>query len=122
MNNNKIDLKAEAATSYDIGGQTYTPAQVGTLTGKLDFRKISPYLGLGWGNAVGTDKKWGLALDLGLVLSGSPNVDLSTTGGLLTSDAAFQADLAREEAQLKDDISFFKYYPALSIGVSYRFK
>ena len=56
LNKNKIDADAHPSSSYTIGSTTYTPAEVGTMTGKLDFKTIAPYVGLGWGNGVGEDK------------------------------------------------------------------
>jgi len=42
----------DGPTSFTIGNSTCSPAQVGTLTGKVDFDDVAPYLGIGWGNAV----------------------------------------------------------------------
>ncbi len=51
INNNKADGKSTPQNALKIGGKTYTSAQVGTLTGTADFNSISPYFGIGWGNA-----------------------------------------------------------------------
>ena len=42
-----------ASGLYDIGGVPVPVALVGTLSGKIDFNPTVPYVGLGWGNAVG---------------------------------------------------------------------
>ena len=51
-NNNKFDMTAQpTGGNISIGGQTYTAAQAGTVTATVDFRKMAPYFGIGWGSA-----------------------------------------------------------------------
>lgn len=120
INQNELDTQARPMTSYTIGNTTYTPAQVGTLRGSIDFNDMAPYAGIGWGNAVGKDKKWGVTFDIGVVFQGSPKVSL-TADGLLASDPTFQANLKREEDELQDALDEFEYYPAIAIGITYKF-
>lgn len=120
LNRNKLDAVGAPAGSYDIGDTTYTGAQVGSLRGAIEFKDASPYVGLGFGNAVGKGKRLGLVFDLGVVFVGSPEVDLSATGPA-ASDPGFQQDLAEEEQRVSDDLKAFKYYPILSLGLTYQF-
>ena len=120
LNKNELDMDARPNEPVEIGDQEYAAADVGTLSGDLDFRSVAPYVGIGWGNAVGEDKRWGFVCDLGIVFQGSPDADLAATGPI-ASDPTFQADLAREEENLEDDLDFFKYYPVISFGISYKF-
>ena len=96
FNGNGVDSTAKPAVEFNIGDIVYPAIQVGTLTGEMSFRKFAPYLGVGWGNAVGEDKKFGIVVDLGIVFQGSPDVNLSASG-LITLDPTFQRDLAKEE-------------------------
>ena len=121
MNKNKLDMVAVPSGTYDIGNTTYTGAEVGTLKGRVDFNDIAAYLGLGWGNPVGATKKLGFAVDVGVMFQGSANVDMTATG-VVASDSAFQADLAREELNAKDELKPYKYYPEISIGLTYKIK
>jgi hypothetical protein len=120
-NGNDIDAtgKPTAAATYDIGGITYTSAQVGTMTGKIDFDNFAGYLGIGTGNAL---KKSGTTFlfDLGVLFQGSPKVTLNANG-TLAANAAFMANLKTEEQQLQNDIDDFKIYPVVSIGCGWRF-
>ena len=75
---------------------------------------------MGWGNALGEDKRWGFVFDLGVVFQGSPDADLTATGPL-ASDPTFLAELAKEEQQLQDEVDDYEYYPVVSIGVTYKF-
>lgn len=115
FNNNHLDMVSVASGSYSIGNRTYTGAEVGTLNGTVDFKSTAPYFGIGWGNA--TSGRFGLALDLGVVLQGVPQVSLTATG-LVTSDPTFVQELNREVQELENDISEFQYYPVISLGLS----
>lgn len=122
-NGNKIDATARpnAAGNYVIDGNAYDAAIVGKVTGKVDFGKIAPYLGVGWGRNV--DKGWSYSSDIGLMFQGSPNSTLQSSGcrapGAVCSQ--FANELARENASLRDEMGRLKVYPVLRIGVSYKF-
>lgn len=119
-NQNSLDMTAKPTASYKIGDTTYTAAEVGSLAGELDFDDINPYIGIGWGNAVGKNKQWSFSFDLGVVYQGSPKVKLSANGSL-SGDAAFQTNLAREEQSLEDELEDFQFYPVISFGICYSF-
>lgn len=112
-------LDARFAESVTLGETTYTASEVGVLSGGLSFNRVAPYIGIGWGNAFGKDKRWGFVSDFGVAFIGAPDIALSATGA--GSNSALQADLAREEEELQDDLSGFKIYPVLSVSLFYRF-
>jgi len=120
FNGNGLNSTAKPAVEFNIGDIAYPSIQVGILTGEMNFREFAPYLGVGWGNAVGEDKKFGIVFDLGIVFQGSPDVNLSASG-LIALDPTFQRDLAEEEKNLEEEYEDFKYYPVISFGVTYRF-
>jgi len=119
-NGNKVDADAKSSTSYKVGDNTYTSAELGKLTGDIEFNKVAPYLGLGWDTSFGKDGGWGFVFEIGAVYQGSANVDLSATG-TLANDPTFKKDLAKEESDFEDDLSNYKIYPVVALGVSYRF-
>jgi len=118
LNKNKIKLRADLNKSVQLDGQDYS---LSDLKGEVTFNETAPYLGLGYGNAVGADGRWHFACDFGVMFQGSPKVSASATA----SDPALQAyvdeALAREKAKIQDDANAFKYYPVISLGVSFRF-
>ena len=59
-----------------------------------------------------------MTLDLGVVLQGEPTLQV-TADGEFAADPIFQANLDAEVAQLEDDISSFKYYPVISVGLAF---
>ena len=120
-NGNDVDAEGKRTNlSYTIGDVTYTAAEIGTLTGTIDVNSVAPYIGIGWGNAVGKDKKWSFVFDLGVIYQGSPEVALSANG-TLSSDATFLTELEKERRELEDDLDSYKYYPVIAFGVSYKF-
>lgn len=119
-NSNSLDSTAESAATYEIGDQVYTGSEVGTLNGEIDFNDFAPYVGLGWNTAFGKDRKWGFICEFGVMFQGSPTADLSAIGPIAT-DTSFQAELAKEEDNLQDDLDNFEFYPNISIGFNYRF-
>lgn len=118
FNGNDIDATSQGDDTFEIGDTTYTAAQVGTIEGKIDFRNVAPYLGLGWGP--GMEKRWGFTFDIGVLFQGSPDVEL-TASGLLAQDPVFLADLAQEEQAIQDELENFQYYPIVALGIYYRF-
>lgn len=118
-----VRAKPNASGNYTLQGNTYNADSVGNVTGKVDFNKVAPYLGIGWGRPSKREKGWSFSTDLGVLIQGSPKTTLNSTG--CTAQAAvcsqLAADVARENAALQEEVSKFKVYPVLRIGVSYKF-
>ena len=114
-NRNKFDLKATPTSNVTIGDTTYTPQQVGTLTGEIKFRSAVPYFGIGFGNAAKGPRRVGFAFDLGVMPQGRPRVALTSSSGVVTS-----SDLQKEESKVSDDSKGFKFWPVLAVGLSFR--
>lgn len=122
-NGNEANLAAEpAANTYTLNGRVYDATSVGAINGKIDFRKMAPYLGIGWGNAA-KDKGWGFSADLGALFQGSPRTSLTNTGCTAGTAICNQlaTDLAAENIDLADDVDKLKAYPVLRVGVHYKF-
>ena len=113
--NNKIEMDARPNNSVEIGNTIYTPAQIGTLTGRVDIDGLSPYVGIGWGNPFAGKRRWGFTVDMGLAFTDSPDVRLSSTG-IVSS-----VDLEKERRDIEDDLDSIKVYPVISLGLFFRF-
>ena len=123
-NGNKftLDGKPSPGGTFTINGTTYSSSDVGSLNGKVDFRKAAPYVGLGYGRPVG--KGLSLTADLGVLFQGSPRSTLSVTCGAATpapTCAQIQSGVAAEQNKLDDDMHNYRYYPVVSIGLAYVF-
>jgi len=110
-----FDLTGKLDGPVNIGGTTYTPAEVGNLTGTLETRDVSPYIGIGFGNPASS--RVGFFLDLGVAFHGNPQASAAADGPISTLPG-FQADLDLEIQDIQDDVGSIIVYPVLSIGVS----
>lgn len=125
-NNNKVNAHGVSNNqgTYTINGQTYNAASLGTLDGQVRFRRIAPYLGIGYGNALAVEKGWSFSTDLGVYFQGSPSTSLSNSNCNLPTSAQcalLATNVDAENAKLRDKVKDYKYYPVLRVGVSYRF-
>lgn len=113
------EVRAELSGTVEVGSQTYSPDQIGSLSGVFETRDLSPYAGIGFGR-LGGRTGLGFALDLGVAFHGEPGVRLAATGPI-ASQPEFMANLAAEERNLEDDAGPFRFYPVLSIGFVFGF-
>lgn len=124
-NGNQGDVRANPNQlgKYTLNGTSYASADVGILSGRIDYRKAAPYLGIGWGNALAPSSRWSVNTDLGFFYQGNPNVKLASVG-CTTSQAvctALARDVAAEQVRLRSDVDGFKVYPVLRASLGYRF-
>ena len=126
-NKSKIEMTAipDSSASYTLNGVSYPASSaVSNLQGRLTFSPTSPYLGIGWGNPVAKGKGWGMVSDVGVIFQGSPKYTLTATCAAALSPAQctqLQADAAAEQAKQQADLNnSFKYWPVLSIGLTYQ--
>ena len=100
----------------EVGDDTY----FAQLQADVDWDGFAPYLGVGWGNAVGSPG-WSFSFDLGVMFTGEPSVSLTGTVDDPLLQAEFEDDLAREEETLRRELEDVKYYPVINLGLAYRF-
>lgn len=115
LNFNKFDINLVPTDSYTIGGDVYTPEKLGSLAANVNFSKVAPYIGIGLGNPLGGDSGLKFTFDMGTFYQGAPGVDLSAEGLIEPSASPDQ------EETLENNLDWFKWYPVLSIGLSYKF-
>ncbi len=118
-NENKAKVNARPTGNVNFNGTTYTPTQVGALSGRLHYRKWAPYAGFGY-SSNHNQPGWGFTGDLGVMFQGTPRVNLASTG-TANALAGYSANLARERDDLRDDADWTKYYPVARVGLVYRF-
>lgn len=117
----KINLRAQPTAPVEIGGQTFTPAQVGRLDGEAKLSNFQPFLGLGFDNTFSGERSWGFRALAGVAFSKRPDVELTASGGTLSADPNFQARLRAEEADAREDAKDFRYFPVIQVGLTRRF-
>ena len=117
-NGNELELASVDTATFNIGGTTYSAAEVGSLRSVTSFSGTSPYLGVGYDFSV--FGKVGLNLDFGVLWQGEPEVAI-TADGLLASDPTFMSELENERLELEDEMSDYKAWPVVSLGFFYDF-
>lgn len=87
------------------------------ITGKLVSKARAPYVLIGFGKH--TSSGIGLFLDLGMVLLGDPDVQLTATGNSsLINSSDFESRLRTEEQSLENKAgTYLKYWPIVNLGL-----
>ncbi len=136
QNGNQLDLDASCRSECEVGDLTIVnnAGDNGRVFGGAKFNSLSPYLGLGFGNALrGSPLHFGF--DVGVLLQGAPRITLGADGTATVRDNASGRttrenlatnrevqDALREEAiNAEDDTQEFKYYPVANLTIGYRF-
>ena len=118
LNKNKFKLRADLTKPVELNDREYSLSE---LHGQVTFEDFAPYLGIGYGNAVGADGRWHFSCDFGVMFQGEPKVDATAKSSNPALQPAVDAALAQEVEDIKDDAKNFQYYPVISVGVSFRF-
>lgn len=112
INLNQVETNLVPGQSYVINGKTYDKNNLGNVTSTTKFTKVNPYLGIGIGNALNY-KKFGFTMDLGTMYQFEPQVSMAGNG--LIEPTASQSEI------VQSNISWFKFYPVLMFGLTYKF-
>lgn len=123
-NGNEFILGSQdtGGANFDIGGVSFSPADIGTLQAVASFSEFAPYLGVGYDIEV--FGKVGLNLDFGVLWQDAPEVTLEATGfssAPLAIQTELQPALEAERLELEDELSDFKAWPVVSLGFFYNF-
>ena len=125
VNQNELNLSAVGGDGLTIGDNI--PLLEGIqLDLDVSFKKLVPYLGLGWGDAIKEGSDWQFDLDVGVLFQGSAESNLELSGAtyddlLPLLQQWLQDALIEEENNINDELKDFKLYPVISVGVGYRF-
>lgn len=124
MENASLSARAKpVGGTYTLNDVVYSAEDIGEATGTAKYDSISPYAGIGFGRALSRDGRFSFSADFGVVFTGSPKVELNATCRVPNSAVCsdIQADVAAEQAELQNDADDLKYWPVLSLGLSYKF-
>ncbi len=115
VNLNKASMTLTPTKSKNIGGDVYTPDKLGNLSVDINFPKVAPYIGIGLGNPTSGGSGLKFSFDIGTFYQGPPSANLSASGLIEPSAAPDQ------EQQLNENLSWFKWYPVIALGIIYKF-
>ncbi len=116
-----INLNGRPTAPVDIGGATFTPEQVGTLSGRIKLSDTAPFVGIGYDDSFYREGTWGLRGLVGLAWSQKPEVGLSASGGSLSNDPAFRARLEQEARDIQEEAEDKAFFPVVQVGLTARF-
>jgi len=118
---NEVELEARGLSdeTVEIGDEEYTWDDVGILYGKIESDEVAPYIGIGWGNPLTADRRWGFTCDFGVAFTDTPDVTIDARGGI--EPEGFDEELAKLQADIEDFFDDFKLYPVIALNFYYRF-
>lgn len=113
-----ISILCKSAESLKMGDIEFKPDNIGQLQFAIQpDRKLSPYLGLGFGRNISRDRRVAFSVELGAYHMGSYKVDVVGT-------ELFESNNSESVAELNKtlrEISWSGIYPIFKIALSYRF-
>lgn len=132
-NANKVRLKATCPDTCEVGDVTVSGGDA-QVNGRLGFRNVAPYVGLGFTNPM-QGLPFYVGFDAGVMFHGKPKPRLSASGtGSVTdgngntrndvdlaTDPEIQDALATEQTNLAADIDQYKFYPVVQVSLGWRF-
>lgn len=122
QNNNELTLNAvPTGGNFDLNNTSYLGSEVAALNAKVSYPGSSAYVGLGWGNPVGSGKGLGVTFDVGAYYLGEPEVAQQVTCGTTIRCAQLKADAEADRKKLEDELSDFPFWPLVQLGLSYQF-
>ena len=138
-NNNRILATAviPSGSTLTLNGQNYISSYTDPLrgSGRIDFRKVSPGLSLGFGNLIRRDRgRFSVPVEMGFYFAGQPSLKVAFTGSAcdpnyspsfgcesVDSDPTFQQNLTAFKARNDHNLSYASFFPIFSLGFGYRF-
>ena len=118
-----LDLSATPTEDIEIGDQTFTAAEVGSLVGSANFGDQSYYAGVGWDTTTHGLMPIAFVLRAGVLITDSPAITLNNVGGSIDPliQAEIDAELLEEIDQLNNDFEKFEFFPMISFGIGIGF-
>ena len=138
-NNNRILATAiiPSGSTVTLNGQDYISSYSDPLrgSGRIDFRKVSPGLSLGFGDIIPrTRSHFSVPVELGFYYAGQPSLKVAFTGSAcdpnyppsvgcesVDQDPSFQQNLAAFKVRNNHNLSYASFFPIFSLGFGYRF-
>jgi hypothetical protein len=112
-----VDANTKNDKGVKIGNTTYAASDNISLDLDIEHKPVSPYIGVGWGDRIGSDNGFSFVVEAGLAVPTS-NADVT----LVVTDPnslVTEADIATEKKQIED--SYNGVIASASVGVTYHF-
>lgn len=119
-NQSRLKVTARPTGTVVFGDSVYNAGDI-SASGELNFRATAPYLGIGYGNP-SARSRLGFFLEGGVIRQRTRATLTGTCSDAVNCAAnGFDADLARERAELEDSARKYRWFPVLQLGMSVRF-
>lgn len=119
INGNRGRVLATPMQSTQIGSITFTPEQIGTLSGRAGTKNFAPQATIGYAGKLGHG--FVLGLEAGALFQGAVRIRDFASNGTLAGNAIFAAQLEQERVRLQDRVNDYKVYPVAQLRLGYRF-
>src|SRR5207245_5466203 len=97
LNRNKFSMKGlPTGGTFTINGTTYLASDVGSFDAQVDFNKVAPYFGIGYGRPINSGLS--LIFDLGVMSQGSPKSKFDVTWGVAIQGRPHCTQLQKDAA------------------------
>lgn len=109
-------ITLDRGATIDIGANTYTEPEVGTLTTTYSWSSGAPYIQIGLGSL--TSSGFGFVIDVGAVLLNDSSFSMTAGGDeAVLASRQFLDDLRLEEREVRDDAGgWADFWPIVSVG------
>ena len=126
LNNNKVIYAPKGKQTLSFNGVDYGLDTLAKFESTISVNKVSPYLGIGWGNNSSREGwgGWNLTLDIGLMYHGTPKLDVNTQINNAVPapiQAVMRANIEAERKKQEKDISYSAFLPVVMVGLNYTF-
>ncbi len=110
-----VSVEVESGSPVSIGGNTYSPDQLGRIGGQVTLEPVVPYLGIGWDSR--RSNAFGFSLDLGVAVQ-KFDLELSQSGGTLPAELRqiLTQHVDAEEQDLERQINRLGVFPVIRAG------
>ena len=119
LNGNHGRLLATPSQDTRIGATSFTPVQIGSITGRGDTKNFAPQASLGYIADVGSH--FSIGFEAGALFQGAVRISDFQSNGTLSNNPIYIAQLQLQQAQVQRDVDPYKVYPIGQIRLGYRF-
>lgn len=119
INGNRGRVSATPMQNTAIGSTTFTPQQIGTITGRADTKTFAPQVTLGYAGSVGGGLV--LGVEAGALFQGAVRIREFRSNGTLADNPVYVAQLEQERRDLQNRVDDYKVYPVAQLRLAYRF-
>lgn len=134
-NGNRVTANSLIPTGKTLtsGTESFVSNPKNPITGSasMSLKRVAPVVLFGFGNLVPRSRRFSFTSDLGVVFQGQPNTSFQLTGSAcdptgvhcrsVNKDPSIQSDVKSGEQTMRDDLSFMKFYPVVSVEFGYHF-